>query len=69
MALVISLALSGLKLKNTTESPALIFPIDPSGPSITVGTINSSFTSAAYDALTQSDADLALGPWPSTMAW
>ena len=45
MALVISLALSGLKLKNITESFSSIFATGSFPLQITVGTTNSSNTS------------------------
>ena len=64
IALVISLALSGLKLKNITESCGSIYATGASPLHITVGSINSSNTSFWYDASTACIAELALFPFP-----
>ena len=66
-ALVISLALSGLKLKKITESPS--FTNDngwPFSSVITVGNTNSSVLSFAYESSTALTASVALTPSPVT---
>ena len=66
--LLISLALSGLRLKNITESWGSIFATGVSPLHITVGSINSSKISFWYDASTACIADEALFPTPLTIA-
>ena len=66
--LVISLALSGLKLKNITESLSSILATGLSPLNITVGSTNSSKTSFWYEASIAISADVAFTPSPLTIA-
>ena len=66
--LVNSLALSGLKLKNITESFSSIVATGVSPLQITVGLTNSSNTSFWYDASIALKAVVAFSPTPFTIA-
>ena len=68
IALVNSLALSGLKLKNTTESPFFIVAVGWPSSSITHGITNSSVFSSWYEFSIASTADDAFSPSPKTIA-
>ena len=68
IALVISLALSGLKLKKITASFSDIVAIGLSPLHIKVGSTNSSKTSFWYESSIAVIADAALFPSPFTSA-
>ena len=67
-ALVISLALSGRKLKNTTESLSETVATGAPFSTITVGTTNSSVTSLAYESAIAVTGHCASSPMPSVIA-